>query len=454
MSAFRRGVARLVEFLAPRLVRRLAPVRVPKQLPQPKRRKAGASGQSKLGSVALLFYVALPALAQMPPANVKVTQVIEQEVTAGQAFVGTVMPLRHSIVGSAVDGRVIEFMVNEGDAVKKDQALAKLRTGTLEIELAGAKAQVQLRQAELEELQHGSRPEEIEQMRARMASAAARHSYAQHNLERTEQLYNERRAISLEELQDATSLAEQASQALLEATAAHALAVAGPRVEQIAQAQAQLAVAAEQAHLIEDRLDKHTIRAPFDGYVVSEQIEVGQWVQEAGPIVEVVEIHHVDVEAMVLEQYVENLRVGVDARVELTALPSHAFTGEVAIIIPQADLRSRSFPVKIRVENRIVDGEPLLKPGMFARATLPVGKPEMALLVPKDAIVLGGPTPVVWLVDRASESSQVSKARSVPVQLGVATEGTIQVIGAIKAGDTVIVEGNERLRPNQEVRVE
>ncbi len=457
MGAFRRGVARLVEFLAPRLVRRLAPARVPKQAPnaaQQRGRKAGALLPPRLGSVAVMCYLALPAVAQMPPANVKVTKVIEQEVTAGQTFVGTVMPLRHSTVGSAVDGRVIEFMVNEGDAVKKDQPLAKLRTGTLEIELAGAKAQVQLRQAELEELQHGSRPEEIEQMRARMASAEARHAYAQHNLERTEQLYTERRAISLEELQDATSLAEQASQALLEAKAAHELAVAGPRAEQIAQAQAQLAVAAEQAHLIDDRLEKHTIRAPFDGYVVLEQIEVGQWVQEAGPIVEVVEIHHVDIEAMVLEQYVENLRVGADARVDITALPSHAFTGEVAIIVPQADLRSRSFPVKIRVENRIVDGEPLLKPGMFARATLPVGKPELATLVPKDAIVLGGPTPVVWLVDRPSESAKVSKARAVPVQLGVASEGTIQVIGAIKAGDMVIVEGNERLRPMQDVLVE
>jgi RND family efflux transporter MFP subunit len=349
---------------------------------------------------------------------------------------------------------VIDFMVNEGDAVQKDQPLAQLRTGTLEIELAGAQAQVRLREAELQELRHGSRPEEIEQARARMASAEARSVYTQNNLERIERLYNERRAISLEELQDATSLAEQATQALAEAKAAHDLAVAGPRAEQIAQAEAQLAVAVEQANLIADRLEKHTIRAPFDGYVTSELVEVGQWVQQAGAIVDVVEIHHVDVEVMVLEQYLEHLRVGAEARVEVPALPTHALTGVVSAIVPQADLRSRSFPVKIRVENQRIDGAPLLMPGMFARATLPVGKMEQATLVPKDAVVLGGPTPAVWLVDRPDAASKTAKARPVSVQLGVAAETMIQVIGAVKAGDAVIVEGNERLRPQQAVLVE
>lgn len=449
MGAFRRGVARVIEFLLPRLGRRLAVARVPKGNGRAARRPARP--KARWASLAVVGGLVLPAVAQMPPAIVKVGQVVEEEVTAGQAFVGTVMPLRRSTVGSAVDGRVIDFMVNKGDAVTKDQPVAQLRTGTLEIELAAAKAQVGLREAELQELKNGSRPEEIEQMRARMASADARREYAQNNLQRIEQLYSERRAITLAEMQDATSLAEQANQSYLEAKAAHDLAVAGPRAEQIAQAEANLAVASEQANLIADRLDKHTVRAPFDGYVIAEHVEVGQWVQAADPVVDVVEVHHVDIEAMVLEQYVENLRVGADARLEVTALPKHTFTGKVAAIVPQADLRSRSFPVLVRVENTIVDGAPLLMPGMFARATLPVSKAEHATLVPKDAVVLGGPTPVVWLVEGASSAAKSGMAKLAPVQLGIAKDNLIQVIGPVKPGDTVIVEGNERLRPGQAV---
>ena len=59
-------------------------------------------------------------MRQGPPAAlVAVSPVVEREVTAGQTFVGTVMPLKKAVVGSAVDGRVIEFPLNEGDRVER-----------------------------------------------------------------------------------------------------------------------------------------------------------------------------------------------------------------------------------------------------------------------------------------------------------------------------------------------
>ncbi len=76
-------------------------------------------------------------------------------------------------------------------------------------------------------------------------------------------------------------------------------------------------------------------------------------------------------------------------------LPDRVFTGRVALIIPEADARARTFPVKVRVENPPEDNGPLLKAGMYARVTLPTGPTQNALLVPKDALVLGGPQPGV-----------------------------------------------------------
>src|SRR5688500_8681683 len=78
------------------------------------------------------------AIAQpggMPPANVVTAKAIEREITSGHTFVGTVMPKRISTVGSAVDGRVVDFKVNLGDRVKKADPLAQLLTKQLEIEL-------------------------------------------------------------------------------------------------------------------------------------------------------------------------------------------------------------------------------------------------------------------------------------------------------------------------------
>ena len=80
--------------------------------------------------------------AQTPSSAVEVTPIVEREIAGGQSFVGTVMPLRMSIVGSAADQRVAEFAVDEGDRVEKSQVLCKLSTKTLEIELAAARAEL------------------------------------------------------------------------------------------------------------------------------------------------------------------------------------------------------------------------------------------------------------------------------------------------------------------------
>jgi multidrug efflux pump subunit AcrA (membrane-fusion protein) len=108
--------------------------------------------------------------------------------------------------------------------------------------------------------------------------------------------------------------------------------------------------------------------------------------------------------------------------------------------------------VKVRVQNVVDEHGPLLKSGMFARVTLPVGEPKPLPLVPKDAVSIGGKTPVVFVVDSAGGKTSV---RAVPVTLGVANGQWVSVgANEIKAGDVVVVEGNERLRPGQEVRPE
>jgi multidrug efflux pump subunit AcrA (membrane-fusion protein) len=66
-------------------------------------------------------------------------------------------------------------------------------------------------------------------------------------------------------------------------------------------------------------------------------------------------------------------------------------------------------------------------------------------------VVLGGPTPMVYV---AMTSGGKTSVRPVPVTLGQAQGTWIAAIGDVKEGDQVIVEGNERVRPGQEVRVE
>lgn len=425
----------------------------------------------------LALALAVPASAQMPPAVVAVSPVVLREVAAGQTFVGTVKPLRKSLIGSAADGRVEAFYVDEGDFVFKGQPLVKLRTKTLELERDAEERMAQVYLAEYEELKNGSRPQEKAEAKASLAAAEAKYAYWKNKHTRTQRLFTTDRSATQEEMQEAFSMYEQASQEVARARATHDLILEGPRVERIAQAKAKWESQVEVVNRLNDQIMLHTARAPFDGYITSELTEEGYWVMRGGPIVEMVELGFVDVEVQVQEDSIPYLQIGSDARIELGAMPSRPFIGKVALIVPEGNERSRTFPVKIRVENPVLSGvpstyvnalacvagpavfpgakvgTPLLKANMFARATLAVGKSEQALLVSKDAIVLGGPSPIIYVADTDPMDSTKFVAKLVPVQLGVSEGGLIQVKGPVQPGQKVIVQGNERLRPMQPVAI-
>jgi HlyD family secretion protein len=407
-----------------------------------------------LGCIAC-FVWSTTTLGQGPPDTlVVVSPVVEREVVAGQTFVGTVMPLKTAVVGSAVDGRVIEYPLNEGDRVEQGQVLAQLLTETIQLELAAAEAELDLRTQQLAELENGTRPEEIEQMKARMTAAEARVQYARARRVRAENLFRQGQAMTEEERDEMIALAIEAEQAYLDAKAAYELAVKGPRAEQIAQARAQVAFQQATVDRLKDQIEKHTVIARFAGYVTAEHTEVGQWVKQGDPVAEVAALDEVEVVAQVVEQYAPHVRPGMMVSVEIPALPGPTLSVVVSAVVPQADVQARTFPVKVRVKNQRSEAGPLVKSGMYARVILPTGETQNGLLVQKDALVLGGPQPVVFVVDVASPGAQQGKARPVPVQLGTAQGSLILVSGPLQPGQLVVVQGNERLRPGQGVKIQ
>lgn len=390
-------------------------------------------------------------MAQPGPVKVLVAEVIEQQnVAAGRSFVGTVIAERHSAVGSAVAGRVEKFLVNAGDFIAADKPLAQLRTRNIDIQIAAATAEWQLRKHELAELKNGSRIEERQEAEARMKAAAAAMTFALAKQERIKGLI-ERNAATPDSIDEANSAADAAIAMYKAAKAAYELVVAGPRPERIAQAQARVEAAQEEVHRLNDILDKHTIVSPFDGYVVAEHTEVGQWIEPGGLVAEVVKVDPIEVRVSLPENYVTRLSLGASARVDIDAIPSRTFVGTVTAIVPQADEKSRTFPVRIRLKNeQQADGTPLLKPGLFAKVELPVDQRRQVMLVPKDALVLGGPQPVVYVV-RQEAGTKKFTAQAVPVQIGVAVGSWIEVRGQLEINQQIVIEGNERLRPGSEI---
>jgi RND family efflux transporter MFP subunit len=392
-----------------------------------------------------------------PPLPVRVAAVERREVASGQSFVGTVYPRRVSDVGSAVDGRVVQFQVDDGQPVKAGEPIAELLRGLLEIEKAGAGAELERLRQVLAELRAGSRPEEIDQARAAVEGLEARLSYTQGRFARLRRLAD-RGTSTADELQDAQAELRQVEAQLAGGRAELALAIAGPRAEQVAQAAAAVAVQEAVVERFDDQLAKHTIRAPFDGWVVERFTEQGQWVVRGGLVARIAELDTVEVEVQVPELSIGSLETGMEVRLEFDAAADQTWIGTVERIVPQADLLSRSFPVKVVLANRIMAGQPVLRGGLLARAWLPVGRRGVATVVPKDALVLGGAEPLVYVVTPDREAlaaggpdQQVGTVRAVEVSLGATVSGSVEVLGGLESGQFVVVRGNERLRAGARV---
>lgn len=436
-----------------------------------------------------------PADAQGGTATpVVVAPVVKRSLAGVREFVGTVLPCRDSVVGSAVEGRVVAVYFDEGDPVlprppeNEDGAngprpLVRLLSRTHELELQAARAELRLRQQELRELRNGPRPEELAQAKARQEAARATWEFARSRLARMEALFRQNRTISQEELDEARSTAIAAEQAFQEASAAYALLAAGTREERIAQAEARVAHQQEVVRRLEDILEKYTIWAPFAGLVVKKHVEVGMWLKSGDSVAEIIDLDPAEVRVFVPEVHVGKLRRGGEVPVRVDAHPGETFFGAIERIVPQADTRTRTFPVRIRVENPDgPDGTPRLKAGMLARAMLAVGEPRPTLMVPKDALVMGGPEPVVFVIaqgagpngpraantgsgepaspaagsERSDSAERVGApltVRRVAVRIIGASGELFAVEGPLKEGDRVVVEGNERLRPGQPVRI-
>ena len=338
----------------------------------------------------VVFHIPPSQAQKGPPATpVKVAQVSKIDIAPQVQLIGTAQPKLTSLVASDLEGLVEKFSVSEGDFVKKDAVLARLRDKLLQINLKGA--------------------------RANKADTEAQLRRARTDLKRSSDL------LATETIADKQYTDDLAEVQSLEA-----------RVRRLE---------AEIEHN-QDSIAQKTIRAPFSGFVTKEHTQVGEWVEKGGPIVNMADLSSIEVVLDVPERYIPRLVLGGSTQVQVDALNPEKFTGKIAAIIAVGDSTSRSFPVKVSVDNP----NNRIKGGMLCRVILAIGQSSSVLAVPKDAVVNMGQQHLVFVV-------QEGVAQPLTVQLGDTSDSMIEVKGPIKAGMQVVTRGNERLRPGQPVKI-
>ncbi len=405
------------------------------------RRSEGPGRGGQLACAALLAVLGLapPALGQHGRAMpVVVAPAVEREMPATVKLVGTARAERQALLAAEVGGRVVATPVEEGSFFHKGDVLCVLDDELARLKLAGAQARLASLQAALDKLENGTREEQLRDLAARRDEARAMFEKWQFERKRVENLAKQHQS-SEKEVHDTEMEFAAARARLAAAQAAYDEAVHGPRAEDIAAARAD--VAAQQAAVAQARrdVDKTRVRAPCDAFLVSRQVEVGQWVAPGGPVAEVVAIERIRIRASVPESAIRFARPGEPATVRIEAL-DRTFPATITRVIPQADADARSVPVEIDLEN----ADHAILPGMFAWTWVPSGPRGKRLTVSPDAIVIRGTAKMVYVIRPGPE--QTSMAVPVPVETGLVMPGAVELrTKAIRPGDLVVVRGNERL---------
>ena len=361
------------------------------------------SGHTKMKRASLLLLLALSALvlsaagckrettAEAPPPR-PVRTVIAEKRDLGQPVVltGQILAEKESSLGFRISGRIIERLADVGHRVEPDQVLAKLDP-----------------QNELNALR----------------SARAALSTAQSRLEKDANQFHRQETL-LERGFTTRVLFDQAQQAYRAAQAA------------VDDAKAQLEIA-------EDRVSYTQLKANVAGTITARGAEAGEVVQAGQMVFQIARDVGWDAVFDVPGQVIRSAPSAPEIVIALTDDPSVTTKGRVRQVDPQADPVTRTFKVRVSVNN---------PPSAMRLGATVTGRMETSsgqgITVPASALTALDRNPAVWVVDPANLTVALK-----PVEVLRFDPGSAIISGGLEGGELVVTAGVQALHPGQTVRL-
>lgn len=335
------------------------------------------------------FLLVTPLHAQeQPPASVVLGKVVEETVAQTQSVIGILYYDRISEVSTEVTGIVETVLVQKGSHVQKDGILVRLNTEMLDNEISLKKIHIAQNELLLQNTEK--------------------------NFKRLESLYKES-GVSEKDYDDALFTFQNA----------------------------KLAKQARQEELATLLIKKKrsVIRAPFDGIILTKDVDSGAWVQQGKQLVSIGSSNDLFVRAPIGEGLLRYLKKGQQIAVTLNAFEKEV-QGMVEDIDPVADVKTKNIFVKIRIPS-----QEIIAANMSATVHLPASTEKNLCIIPRAALIKFQGKDFVYTIKE-------DKASILPVHIVAFMGEKIGVdTGPIMPGMSVVIEGNERLRPEQPVRV-
>ncbi|MEO1093753.1 MAG: efflux RND transporter periplasmic adaptor subunit [Cyanobacteria bacterium J06638_28] len=355
----------------------------------------------------------------------------------GLTYTGTTQPQQQVSLRSRVDGQVTLLTVDIGDRVTNGDAVARLDTDLLTVDVNEAEAELRARQAEV-------------------AQAEAAVSDAQTSLELAR--------VQLQQAQlDANRLARLAAEGAISAQDAELAQVAADTAQQVLQSAGEQIrtrqeavnaavgrVNAQQAAVAEarERLSFAIVQSPLTGVVLTRLVETGDYVETGDELLQVGDLSQLKVMIEVSDRDLAQISQGQPVTVTLDALPDVPLPGQVTRIAPAADATSRLVPVEILIDNTTRR----MGSGLLARVAMQAAEGDR-ILIPADALAIAeaAEPSTVFVVQSPTDEEPTVQARRVTIGQQIDTQ--VEVLTGLQPGETFVVNSSAPLRDGQAVRL-
>ncbi|MGB3612403.1 MAG: efflux RND transporter periplasmic adaptor subunit [Elainellaceae cyanobacterium] len=350
---------------------------------------------------------------------------------AGVSYTGSIMPYEEVVVYPRVAGQLTNFSVYAGDRVESGQVLAQLEATERVTELAGARAEANVRDRSLLASQA-----EVEEQNQEIARLQAELDYLQLRGDRFKALAAEG-AISQDEYDIVASQIDVKRSAIQGAKAMRSRLAAQVEQERsrVDQAQAEVDTAAVMEGYT-------TLTSPVSGLVQDRMVDPGVVVQPSMGVLRIGDYSRVRLQANVSQQDAGYVRIGMPIEAKVPGATEKPITGQITSIFPKTNSDTRTVMVEALIDN---PNERLLS-GQFLEMTIFTGQDFNALSVPRTAVADYNGEPSVWVIEG-------SAAQQRTVETGMASGDRIEITSGLSPGEQVITSGHSRLVPGTPVTV-
>jgi len=199
---------------------------------------------------------------------------------------------------------------------------------------------------------------------------------------------------------------------------------------------------------LQSQRDMAVMRAPFDGFVDEHYIKEGELAMPGTPVMEVINLNELYINADVSESYLPHVSRGRDVILRFPAYPDVEMTVPVYRVGHVINPENRSFRMQLRIRN---DND-RFKPNMMANISVQAAEIEETIVVPSMLIGYDTQGHYVFVADEGPSGSKV--ARKTYIERGKDGEGKTQVTGGLRAGDLLIRQGHRNVTHGEPVRIE